>query len=215
MVNTVQVWLVFLGLCIVVHYLASGKAYRMEHLSFGAAFLRGFAGLWAFVRVAYIVPCLATIVAWVWHGRTLLHYRYIPEQQNHNWPPPYQAVDVTQVGMLTPDNADLLLPEPEPEQPPQRTVRVVVDSPDERQERIAFLPDLPEVRQFARMAANGQTFSLRTAERARLGRDDWRAIRDTFLDRGWAVWRDEREKRQGLQLTHVGRAVLRYVGAGK
>jgi len=102
---------------------------------------------------------------------------------------------------------------PEPQEPQaQRTVRVEVSEHNGQQQRIAFLPDAPEVRTFARMAANGQTFSERTAvKRAKMSLQDWKQTRDAFQERGWCVWKDAREKRQGLELTHVGRAVLRYV----
>jgi hypothetical protein len=104
------------------------------------------------------------------------------------------------------------VPDEESQPTAERTVRVLVESENKQQQRIAFVPDEPEIRQFARMAANGQTFSERTAKRAKVSLDDWKDMRDTFMDRGWATWKDAKEKRQGLQLTHVGRAVLRYIG---
>lgn len=211
-VNTVQIWAATVGAVLLWQFVATVQAYRHTWPpSQWRAFLAGWASAWLFIRVAYIVPVLGTIAAWIWHGRILNHYRYVPEQKNRNFPPTYAAADVTQVGLLTVDNADELLPQVESQQSAERVIRVEVPERNGAKERRAFLPDTPEMSQFARMAANGQTFSLRTAERAKLGRDDWRLIRDAFLERGWATWRDEREKRQGLVLSGPGRAVLRYV----
>lgn len=171
-------------------------------------------GYWAWLNLAWRWPALLMDLWWL-VPCAVVGWRFFVEIVDPSYPTPRTSIppEDQPLGPIMPWHRDKWEEEQKPEpQIAERVIRVEVPERGGATERRAFLPDVPEVRQFARMAANGQTFSLRTAERAKVGREDWNDIRDTFLDRGWAVWRDEREKRQGLQLTHVGRAVLRYVG---
>jgi hypothetical protein len=51
---------------------------------------------WAFPPVAWLVGV-------IYQARLLLRNRYEMEQRNRNWPPPYDAVDPTKVGLLDRD----------------------------------------------------------------------------------------------------------------
>lgn len=211
MVSTIQIWLLTLGVVLVWHYFAATRAYQASwDPSTWRAFLAGWASAWLFIRTAYIIPVLLTIVAWVWHGQVLLRYRYGPEQRNRNWPPPYQAVDVREVGMLTAENADELLPQAEP-RPTERVIRVEVPERSGARERRAFLPDVVGLPAFARASLNGQGFTVRTAARFRISRAQFEDMRDQFLERGWARWANPDYPAQGLELSPTGRAVLRYL----
>lgn len=49
-----------------------------------------------------------------------------------------------------------------------------------------------------------------TGRRRAFSRSQFRQLRDTFISRGWLTWKDAEAHSQGLEVTHAGRAVLKY-----
>lgn len=103
-----------------------------------------------------------------------------------------------------------LVQQPQPE-PQRRVIEVRVHSNSGRTTHIADLPDTPQVRSFARDVLNGGSFCERDAQSAGISRNDWHEIRDAFLARGWAVWRDPDHPQQGIDMAAAGRAVMRSI----
>jgi hypothetical protein len=172
-------------------------------------------GFWPWFSLAWRWPAMFMVLWWL-VPCSVVGWRFFVEIVDPSYPTPRISIppEDQPLGPIMPWHREHWEPaKQEPvSQQAQRTVRVEVNSENGQQQRIAFLPDAPEVRTFARMAANGQSFSERTAiKRAKMSLDDWKQTRGAFQERGWATWKDPREKRQGLELTHVGRAVLRYV----
>lgn len=96
--------------------------------------------------------------------------------------------------------------EPEPE-----TVRVEVQE-GERRWVFADLPvDLERLRLFARGALSGKPLAQAswTGRGGVFSRGEYQRLLDEMLARGFAVWRNPAAHAQGLDLTGVGRAVLR------
>jgi hypothetical protein len=75
------------------------------------------------------------------------------------------------------------------------------------------LPDEPRPGALVELATainDGEvTFSERGAGGYGYSRDDWATLRDCFIRRGWAAWKNERDTRQGVALRPAGWAVIR------
>ncbi len=154
---------------------------------------------------------------WGLLGWQLVQWNYRPKMRNDSWPPPWEQVNVRDVGLLTAANADDRrefdeVEEDEPA-PPQRTVRVEVITNGGRTHQYADLPDLPGLPMFARVVTGGKSFSHRTARMCSIKRPQFEDLARTFRDKGWAVWRDPHHTKQGTELLVVGHRVLKDLAA--
>jgi hypothetical protein len=79
------------------------------------------------------------------------------------------------------------------------------------------LPDEPRpgaLRHFALALLRGDPFNESTAARLGYPRDRWEALRDFAVTMGWAHWRDDTNRRLGLETSGAGKAWLRnYIDA--
>lgn len=109
---------------------------------------------------------------------------------------------------------------------PQRTVRALkVEAVDQagQYRKMANLPDTLPFWEFARRVTQGAPFTEETATACGLSVDvaSWREpdemgfrqIRDLFLDRGWARWKNPAHHQSGVELLAVGRHILRDYAA--
>lgn len=205
-----QPFQVFVRSCVVsiVMIWAAYAIIAMPWIKFGGwrPFFRFWAEWWPGLGV---LPMVAVI----YHGYVLLRFRYVPEQMNRNWPPPYEAVSVLDAGLLTVDNAEtprLNYDEPEP-RPQPRTLKVTVKEDDGAKQRLADIPDLPGLPALAKALVSGKTPTERHANKyGGYSRREWIALRDLCLARQWMAWKNGVRK-QGLHCTRTGLAVMRYV----
>jgi hypothetical protein len=93
-----------------------------------------------------------------------------------------------------------------PREPPPVAERVVtVENKSEHGRKYATLPDTDQARAFYRAVKRGEPFAERTASKYGVTRSVFNsAIRDVFLDRGWACWKDDRYPKQGVDLLPEG-----------
>lgn len=76
------------------------------------------------------------------------------------------------------------------------------------------LPGEPKALQlFARKVLAGESFAERTCTNAGLTQQQYGQLVDIFISRGWAEWRNQQRKQQGVELRRNGRAVLRGIAA--
>lgn len=112
-------------------------------------------------------------------------------------------------GLLAPRLFSLPPEEPLPER------HVEVEFKTETGRRYATLPDSPEAREFYDAVKRGETFALRTARKYGVTRAQFNtSIRDVFVDRGWANWKDDRYPQQGVDLTDEGIKVIEHLVLG-
>lgn len=95
-------------------------------------------------------------------------------------------------------------------------IESVVRDPGRTTVRTVYNDELPgTVRQWRDLAEMvlrqhaPETFSLRTAERVGLTREQWNAARDIFIARGWAEWNHPDAPQQGVTLRLIGKRALR------
>lgn len=116
---------------------------------------------------------------------------------------------------------DLLYPD-QPEQQPitdqlkpaDSTLRLEVVQEGGNFVQYADLQARPEqLVSLARGLMRGQSFSEDSwsGQGRPFSRSQFRALREVMLSRGWLTWRDPEAKAQGLQLTHAGKAVMKYL----
>lgn len=123
--------------------------------------------------------------------------------------------------LATPQRA---APEPPPRQ--ERALRVQVGTDDDQRRQYADLPDTRAFWDLAVCVTKGDPPKPFTEETARwcgmpidvpsyaiIDEMGFRQIRDLFLRRGWAVWKNEDHHQQGVDLLAAGKAVLRDVAA--
>lgn len=108
--------------------------------------------------------------------------------------------------------------EPEQTQPGRQVTRLVVNVGDVHQEReLAIAPD--KLLAIAKGVVNAErSFSEREwSGRGRLlsGRAEYELVRDFFLDIGWARWKDEGNRKLGLEWTPAGTAALKALASGR
>lgn len=85
--------------------------------------------------------------------------------------------------------------------------RIKLTLVDEQNHIMAFadLEDSERMVDFAKAMKAGKSFCERTATSCGFSRRAWeREIRDPFLERDWAYWKDEMNQKLGLELTDVG-----------
>lgn len=56
---------------------------------------------------------------------------------------------------------------------------------------------------------DGKGFAERTAEEAGINREEWVRLRDRFIDRGWAIWKNASAPKSGIVLRRKGAGLLR------
>jgi hypothetical protein len=77
----------------------------------------------------------------------------------------------------------------------------------------AFLDSVPGVKVYEalrRVACTGRSFSVRDMSGV-LSRTEFELLRDELVERGFLVWRDPLDFRQGVEWTRPGSALLRSV----
>lgn len=92
------------------------------------------------------------------------------------------------------------------------TVRVELVRDEGRRVQIADIPTDPaRLADFARGILDGQPISERqwSGAGALFSQNEFRAVRDAFMARGWLRWVDARYPQQGIELSPAGRAALR------
>ena len=113
-------------------------------------------------------------------------------------------VDLNQDGLIGED-----IIEAEEVQP----VRIEVIQDEGRHVQFANLP-IPEKKLTALAVGLSQGAGLSegqwTGKGAVFSRSEFRTLRDLFVTRGWLQWVNTEAHSQGLQLTHPGKAVMRY-----
>ena len=110
---------------------------------------------------------------------------------------------------------------PEVEQvPAQLQMRTQVDvgyrTPNgyNRRDIVSFSVEPETMQVVARRILSGGTFSERGMAgegRPLSGRDEFNAVRDEFIARGLACWKNEEHRNQGIEFTQVGLQVLRHL----
>jgi len=148
----------------------------------------------AFLSIPFFVPIFT---------RTPLLTRFFETTlRDPTWPSPRTAMEI--------EGIQYAYPEPKVEDDPGPHIRVEVQE-DEHTTTIGNIPDTTKMLHFAHLLINGRAFSK--AESG-MSRKDWLAVRDEFLARGWAKWKNPDSKRQGLKITKAGyTALLGYVNA--
>lgn len=116
------------------------------------------------------------------------------------------------------------LPAPTPAQRSVRALAInVATDPAGRHTEHAELPDTPEFLRFVAMVVAGASFSEQTAEDAEMALNvpsatepdemGFRQIRDLFVARHWAAWRNRKNHRLGVKLLASGLTILRHIAA--
>jgi hypothetical protein len=81
-----------------------------------------------------------------------------------------------------------------------------------REGRSTFREELPGeeslLMNFAAAVGSGQSFSEMTAQATGYGVTNLRALRDIFLKRRWAYWKNPDSPQQGVELTLSGKRIL-------
>ena len=196
-----------------VWLIASGfYYYRPPYVEFwGALWLAIRHTGWIIVRTMFIPPVLLTIPAWIF-GVMLVWKRVRPNIIAPGWPAASGPGDpITSAQTFDEARRDMYDDEEEEEPAPtQRTlvVRLEQETPYGTRVQMIELPDVPELGQFARAVSNRQSFSEGVAARFHISRKPFEMMRDQFLDRGWAVWKNPKHKRQGVNLLAAGRRAM-------
>lgn len=102
----------------------------------------------------------------------------------------------------------------QPPPPQQHTVRVELKETNDQGSHYQFAnlglePD--KLYALAVAVLRGDSFSERTATRYNLTQDEFRSLRDEFIERGWAQWNHPSRKQQGVSLTRGGQFILRAI----
>lgn len=95
--------------------------------------------------------------------------------------------------------------------PVEETIRVEVREGSRWQ--FAHLGEKGKLTAFAKFVSANMTFSERTAVKAGLSQEEWSALRDTFISKGWAEWSSKKSRKVGARLTRAGQSVFRGIGA--
>jgi len=92
--------------------------------------------------------------------------------------------------------------------PPTRTLRVEVVSNAGKTEQYAEIPDTRAMWELACAVGRGESFSESTASECGLSVPLFREVRDLFVERAWAYWRNPDHPQQGVELLGRGRTML-------
>lgn len=92
-------------------------------------------------------------------------------------------------------------------QPEKRTIKIEVKNGSSTQ--LADLPGAEEyLTRFCRYVAAGESFSERTAQQCGYGITNFRKLRDIFIARRWAYWKNPDTPQQGIELTVGGKHII-------
>lgn len=92
----------------------------------------------------------------------------------------------------------------------ERTVEVIVKAgTNKRHDKRAEFTDDTKFHNLAMKILGGASATEATAKACGISRARWIKIRDIFLDRGWASWRDANNTNLGIEMSRAGRAALR------
>jgi len=165
-----------------------------------------------FARRVWPLIGIAEIVMFGMWTHSFLRDYIRPKIKNPNWPPPYAQADPLEAGAAGWYDWPVYDDE-EPEQPVQRRVIEIQEkSNNGKTLKIAWLPDTPEMLAFAKCVLNGGDFTERDAQRCGIEVPTFRdEIRDVFIDRGWAQWKNPEHHQQGIVLLAAGRSKLRAI----
>jgi hypothetical protein len=91
-------------------------------------------------------------------------------------------------------------------------VKVEVQSEGGEKWQFADLPGRPAaLREFAKRVLSGQGFTDETGKLSGLTQREVRDLREAFIEKGWARWKHQQRKQQGIDITRIGAAVLRAI----
>jgi hypothetical protein len=99
-------------------------------------------------------------------------------------------------------------------EPPPQVVRVELKREDSQGARWQFAElrvEPAKLLELAKAIRLGESFAERTATKAGLTQEEFKNLRDIFLDRGWAVWNHPTRKQQGVALTRGGDFIFRQI----
>lgn len=97
-------------------------------------------------------------------------------------------------------------------QPEPQTVKVEVKEENSGRWQFAELRIAQgKLKELSKAILSGQTFAERTATDSGLSQEEFRDLRDKFIDRGWAQWNHPTRRQQGVSLTHRGRFILQTI----
>jgi hypothetical protein len=105
---------------------------------------------------------------------------------------------------------------PEPVEATSSVVRVEVVN--DNQVQIAELPATPaQLRELSAGLLAGVSFSESawTGSGRPFSRDQFRDIRNIFIQRGWATWRNSDAPNQGIEPTRAGKSVCKHLANGR
>lgn len=138
------------------------------------------------------VVCFLVVAAWQWSRRLNAYDSLLwKAEQATGW-------DINQDGEIG---------RPEPQM-----VRVELKEENAARWQFADLAIEPtKLKELARAFLVGKSFSERVAVDCGLTQEQFRELRDKFIDRQWAQWNHPTRRQQGVSLTHRGRAVLQTI----
>jgi hypothetical protein len=101
-----------------------------------------------------------------------------------------------------------------PTDPETKSHLITVQVKEGKSWKFAYLGiDPKKLISFSLEVLNGSSFSERTAGSHEITQDEFRALRDEFLKRGWVEWNHPTRPQQGLSLRQNGKAVLRAIAS--
>lgn len=204
-------------LYIILATVAGFIAANREPIPFHLVVWRGMLGGWRGIRWFLSVPAIMWLALVIFHASELVTANYRPHQiTGDSWPATNAAQEphfAAETFAQAQERYRRLLEADAPEPTAERVIRIELaeSTRNGRRVQIAHLPDLDGLPAFARAVVAGQSLSFRTAQRFGITRAQFNALRQELFERGWAVWADRNNPRQGIRLTHAGRAVMRHI----
>lgn len=166
-----------------------------------------FATAWTRLRyllIPYLWPVIGAMILLAW---VMVQQELYP---NLEWTlKPLSLEELREIGLM-----GLLAPRwfSQPSEAPVPERHVEIEFQTDKGRKFATLPDTPEAREFYRAIKRGETFALRTARKYGVSRLVFNSqIRDVFVERGWAEWKDDRHPQQGIDLLESGWQVIEHL----
>lgn len=158
--------------------------------------IMGKGGVWYSIELGLIIGGI------VFFGGSFFYWLYITGQYDNL----LSRVETVTGLDLNQDNQVGPPPKPEP-----RTIRVEVEQGKSR-EWEDFPGDEAALVEFAKdVVSNRVTFSEKGAGDSGYGIANFRELRDIFITRHWAEWKDEQNRQQGVSLYRAGRTILNRI----